>query len=85
MRRRTERNRPKFVETFKHADENYNKDCDYIDELVKENKIYRITPSKPVTVSRLEKSIKKLSDLYYLGYNDSAAQFEDILKFLNVK
>ena len=79
------RNYPKFVETFKHADENYNKDCDYIDELVEEKKIYRITPSQPVTVSRLEKSIKKLSDLYYLGYNDAAAQFEDILKFLNVK
>ena len=76
------RHYPKFVDAFAHANQGYNEDCDYIDELVKEKKIYRITPSKPVTVSRLEKSIKKLSQLYYLGYYDAQAQFDDLLEFL---
>ncbi|MBR2578211.1 MAG: patatin family protein [Erysipelotrichaceae bacterium] len=77
------RHYPKFVEAFANANKGYNEDCDYIDELVKEKKIFRITPSKPVTVSRLEKSVKKLSQLYYLGYFDAMAQFDDLLKFLN--
>ena len=74
---------PKFVEAFSKVNEGYNKDCDLIDELEKQNKIIRIIPSKPVVVSRLEKSIKKLSDLYYLGYNDAAAQFDKVVEYLN--
>ena len=76
------RHYPKFVEAFGNANKGYNDDCDYIDELVREKKIFRITPSRPVTVSRLEKSIKKLSKLYYLGYFDAMAQFDDLLEFL---
>jgi len=74
---------PKFIESFANANMVYNEDCDYIDELVAQKKIYRITPSKPVTISRLEKSIKKLSDLYYLGYFDAMANFDEIVNFLN--
>lgn len=74
---------PKFVKTFLNANKRYNEDCDLIDELVKQKKIYRITPSKPVEVGRLEKNIKKLSDLYYLGYNDAKDKFDEIIEFLN--
>ena len=76
---------PKFIEAFSNANEGYNRDCDYIDELVSEGKIYRITPSEPVTIGRMEKSIKKLSHLYYLGYHDAEAHFEELLNFLNRK
>lgn len=73
---------PKFVEAFKQTNKHYNEDCDYIDKLVEEKKIMRITPSEPVKISRLEKSIKKLSDLYYLGYSDAEKQFDEIIKYL---
>ena len=76
---------PNFVKSYLNANAMYNQDCDYIDELVKENKIYRITPSIPVTVGRLEKSVKKLSELYYLGYNDAAKHFDKVIEFLNSK
>ena len=76
------RHYPNFVESFSKANEVYNKDCDLIDELVEKKAIYRITPSKKVDVSRLEKSIKKLSDLYYLGYNDAKEQFDKIIEYL---
>lgn len=74
---------PKFVESFTNADNKYNDDCDYIDKLVDDNKIFRITPSKPVTVNRLEKNLKKLSDLYYLGYEDAKTLMPEMLKYLN--
>ena len=74
---------PKFVEAFSKANELYNEDCDLIDQLVREKKIFRITPSREVKISRLEKSIKKLSDLYYLGYFDAMNIFDELVKFLN--
>ena len=77
------KNYPNFLEAFKKANENYNKDCDLIDTLVLQKKIYRITPSKPVTISRLEKDIDKLSNLYYRGYFDAMAHFDEILAYLN--
>ena len=74
---------PKFVETFSKANANYNDDCDLIDSLVLQKKIYRITPSRPVDISRLEKDLDKLSDLYYLGYFDAMSHFDEIKEYLN--
>ncbi len=74
---------PNFVKTFEKANENYNIDCDMIDSLVLQKKIYRITPSREVTISRLEKDINKLSDLYYLGYFDAMNNFDAIKEYLN--
>ena len=74
---------PKFVETFSKANANYNDDCDLIDSLVLQKKIYRITPSRPVDISRLEKDLDKLSDLYYLGYFDAMSHFNEIKEYLN--
>ncbi len=74
---------PEFIEAFAAANDNYNKDCDMIDDLVIQKKIYRITPSKPVTISRLEKDIDKLTDLYYLGYFDAMSNFDSIIEYLN--
>lgn len=75
-------NYPNFLESFAKTNRRYNEDCDLIDSLVQEGKIKRITPSKPVTIGRLERSIRKLSDLYYLGYNDAANQFDEIVEYL---
>lgn len=73
----------KFIESFSKANKVYNEDCDYIDRLVEEGRIFRITPSKKVKISRLEKSIKKLSDLYYMGYYDARDSFDSLLQYLN--
>ena len=74
---------PEFIETFQKANSNYNDDCDLIDSLVLQKKIYRITPSRPVDISRLEKDLDKLSDLYYLGYFDAMSHFDEIKEYLN--
>lgn len=74
---------PNFIEAFVNANINYNEDCDMIDTLVLQKKIYSITPSKPVTISRVESDIDKLSDLYYLGYFDAMNHYDDIVAYLN--
>jgi predicted patatin/cPLA2 family phospholipase len=35
-----------------------------------------------VTVSRLERDMEKLGDLYWLGYNDALANMEEIREYL---
>ncbi len=61
----------------------YNRECEEIIELTKENRVYTIAPSEPVTVSRIESDMEKLGDLYYLGYNDTLNQIEELKKYLN--
>lgn len=76
-------NYPNFIESYEKANEGYNQDCDLIDSLVLQKKVYSLTPSKPVTISRLEKDLDKLSDLYYLGYFDAMSHFDEVKAFLN--
>lgn len=74
---------PNFIESYRNTNTNYNKDCDLIDSLVLQKKIYSLTPSRQVTISRLEKDLDKLSELYYLGYFDAMEHFEEIKAFLS--
>lgn len=74
---------PKFIEAFENANINYNEDCDMIDTLVLQKKICSITPSRPVTISRVESDIDKLSDLYYLGYFDGMNHYDEVINYLN--
>ena len=47
-----------------------------------EGKIYVIAPSEPVEVTRFEGDVEKLGDLYWLGYNDTKKQIEEIKEYL---
>ncbi|MBO4990308.1 MAG: patatin family protein [Clostridia bacterium] len=62
---------PNFVEALRNMNRRYNEDCDLIDSLVAEGKIFRIAPSVPVSVSRMEGDMEKLGELYRLGYGDA--------------
>ncbi len=73
---------PEFAEVLKHSNAMYNRQCDEIDELEKSGRTLVIAPSQPVTVSRLEKDMSKLGDLYWLGYNDALARIEEIKRYL---
>jgi predicted patatin/cPLA2 family phospholipase len=73
---------PEFVQALEHSSEKYNASCDAIDELENNKRVYVIAPSKPVTVSRLERDMEKLGDLYWLGYNDALANMEEIREYL---
>lgn len=74
---------PNFVEAFSKSDKNYNRQCDEIDALRKQGKVYVITPSKTVTVGRVEGDMGKLGQLYYMGYKDGKNQTQNIKKYLS--
>ncbi|MBL7575429.1 Predicted phospholipase, patatin/cPLA2 family [Peptoniphilus asaccharolyticus DSM 20463] len=76
------RNFPEFMEKFENSNAYYNMQCDEIDRLEKEKRIFVIAPSEPVRVGRLEPNIEKLGGLYWLGYNDAMADMESLKEYL---
>ena len=74
---------PKFVEALANRHTRYNKTLDDLAQLEKEGKVFIIRPTKPVTISRVEKNKDKLQALYEEGYADAKAIFKDMMTFLN--
>ncbi|AQW21422.1 patatin family protein [Lentilactobacillus curieae] len=60
----------------------YNRQCDTLDRLVKGESVFRISPSEPVTVGRLESNISKLEELYWFGYQDAKKQLTNLYDYL---
>ena len=73
---------PNFVASLLTSDENYNRQCQELENLEQKGKIFVIAPSQEVTVTRLEKDMEKLGELYYLGYYDAKAQIENLKAYL---
>lgn len=83
LAKRVYRAYPEFAEALGRSAADYNRQCDEIERLQKEGRIFVIAPSKPVTVARLEKDMEKLGALYYLGYEDAKRQLDALLEYLN--
>ena len=76
------RNNPEFALKLDESDVEYNRECDEIDELEKEGRIFVIAPSEPVTVGRVESDLDKLGELYWLGYDDAQKSLFALNKYL---
>lgn len=73
---------PAFARKLADRDSIYNQDCDDVERLHNEGRLLLLAPSKPVTVTRLEKDMEKLGDLYWLGYQDCLDRLEEIKSYL---
>ena len=67
---------PKFIEALKRTNSKYNEDTLKIEEMASKGEVFLIEPSEPVDISRLEKDVNKLVDLYELGYKDATNKME---------
>lgn len=56
----------------------YNRTLDEIESMEKNDRVIVIRPQKPMAVDRIEKNIKKLTDLYEEGYCCAESIFTDI-------
>lgn len=74
---------PKFVEALADRHIRYNKTLDDLARLEKEGRVFIIRPTKPVTISRVEKNKEKLQALYDEGYADAKAKYDAMMAFLN--
>lgn len=80
--RRHFRSAPGLVDRLVTAPQRYNERMDRIDALEEEGKVFVIRPRKPVTVSRIEKDVEKLTSLYHEGRRDAEFAYRDLLAFL---
>ncbi len=73
---------PAFDRVLADSDRAYNRQCGEIEALHARGRLLRLAPSRPVTVSRLEKDLEKLGDLYFLGRNDCMENLGSLRAYL---
>lgn len=62
----------------------YNVACDDLERLHEEGALYHVTPSEPVTISKIESDLTRLGDLYWLGVYDGFACLDDLRSYLGI-
>lgn len=72
---------PNFLNAAFEREQMYRDEISYIDEQVKNGKVFLIRPTLP-EVSRLEKDLGKISLSYYHGYTKAEEVYKDLLKFM---
>lgn len=75
---------PKFADSQAHSNILWNHQCDEIEQLHKEGRLYRIAPSEPVTVGRIESDVEKLGELYWLGFSDCENELPALIQYLGI-
>lgn len=75
---------PEFADALRHSNLEYNHECDVIEEMEKNGKLFQIIPTRAVEVGRLEKDMEKLGALYYEGYNDALVALPALKKYLEI-
>ena len=76
---------PEFAHVLEQSDAAYNHQCDELEQLAKAGRIYLVSPSVPMRISRLEKDMEKLGHLYARGYKDAKDQMEQLKAYLGMK
>lgn len=75
---------PEFSESLRESNMEYNLECDLLDELEKQGRIFQIAPSHPVEVKNMEGNMEKLGNFYYEGYNDAIEILPELKKYLGI-
>lgn len=82
LARRVYRNYPQLVQSLLEVNEHYNRQCDKIEQLHDEGRVYRFAPSEPVTIDKIEGDVEKLGDLYWLGVYDCMTHVDELREYL---
>lgn len=73
---------PAFVESAIHRPEMYNHQADTLETMEQAGECFVIAPAEPVTVSRLERDVSKLTALYETGVATGNAQLAAMRTYL---
>ena len=73
---------PALAQAIAGSDARYNRECDELERLKEDGRVYVISPSSSNSVSRLEKDMEKLGEFYYLGYSDGQSHVDRLREYL---
>lgn len=83
--RRVYRNYPALVKSISEVDTRYNQQCDEIERLHDEGRIYRFAPSEPIAIGKIEGDVERLGNLYWLGCYDCMTHMDELRKYLGAR
>ena len=83
LARRMYRNYPQLVKSLAGVNAYYNLQCDEIERLHAEGRLFCFAPSEPVTIDKVESDVQKLGDLYWLGVYDAFEHKDELLAYLS--
>ena len=75
---------PKIMPKIRDMKLEANREFEEVERLHAEGRLLRIAPSREVQVSRLERDMEKLGDLYWLGWNDGMEKMGEIRAYLGI-
>ncbi len=81
---RVYRKYPRIMERIRCMNLEANREFDEVERLHAAGRVLRIAPSSPVKVSRLERNMEKLGELYWLGHGDAMSRGSEIRAYLEV-
>lgn len=73
---------PKFLKSLDLVEERYNQTCEKIQQDEAAGRTFVLAPTGEVDVSRFEKDLDKLGDLYFRGYHDTLARIPQLREYL---
>ena len=76
------RNYPNFIMAMDAVNAKFNVMTRELKRLHEEGEVFVIAPSEPVTVTRFEKDMDKLGELYWLGYHDAESNLAALQEYL---
>lgn len=76
---------PNLVKRLENIPSHYNQMQEEMDRLEQEGKIFIIRPKDPVLVSRMERDVTKLEQLYQIGRNIATSRLNDLKEYLEIK
>lgn len=73
---------PKFKETLINKIDRYNRECEEMNRLEKEGRIFVLAPKEEIGVGRLEKDMELIGRLYWNGYNETMERIDALREYL---
>jgi len=79
------KNYAEFADVLANNSIAYNQQLEAVESLERQGKAFLIAPSVPPEVGRIERSMEKLGELYWLGYNDTLEQLPKLKSYLGIE
>ena len=74
---------PKVYELMKNRHITYNETLEFVEKEAEAGRLFLIRPQHNLEISRLEKDVDKLRELYDEGYHEAEASYEALNEYLN--